>query len=136
MGIGRNTFQRPLPAFRSPRSLAPAPGSRSTPAPVPVPVSIFDSPNPFPRTGVNGFLSPPTRGPGGPTFRTLSPYGPVPPRGMGGGVGDSNAVVYKAGDPRLGGRLCWQCEGTGTVSFLIFDESTCEVCGGIGRVFR
>ena len=126
MGIGRNTFQRPLPAFRSPRPRGLE--SRSAPAPVPVPPSIFDSPSP---TGFSrGFASPPLQGA---AFRTLSPYDRAPPLGA---VGDSNAVVYKAGDPRLGGRLCWQCEGTGTVSFLIFDESTCETCGGIGRVFR
>jgi len=124
MGVGRNTFQRPLPAFRSPRFSGPGPGSRSAPAPkpvaapIPVPTSIFDSPL------------------GGAAFRTLSPYARAPPLGMGGGVGSSNAVVYKAGDPHLGGTLCWRCEGTGTVSLFIFDETTCEVCGGIGRVFR
>jgi len=124
IGIGRNTFQRPLPAFRSPRSsrCSRRMGSRSAPAPTPVPVpaSIFDS----------------SRLEGTP-FCTLSPYPRAPPLGMGGGVRNSDAVVSKVGDPCLGGTLCWRCEGTGMVSLLNFDETTrtCDVCDGIGRVF-
>ncbi|CAL1714515.1 unnamed protein product [Somion occarium] len=45
------------------------------------------------------------------------------------------AVVVRPGDPRLGGHLCWRCGGSGTVSFLLFDETTCGVCGGVGRTF-
>lgn len=45
------------------------------------------------------------------------------------------AAVYTAGDPRLGGRLCWQCDGRGSVSVLFFDRETCTSCGGVGRVY-
>ncbi|EDR13924.1 uncharacterized protein LACBIDRAFT_305132 [Laccaria bicolor S238N-H82] len=45
------------------------------------------------------------------------------------------AVVYTSGDPRLGGRLCWRCDGRGSVSFMLFDRETCTTCGGVGRVF-
>ncbi|KAH0583251.1 hypothetical protein H2248_011129 [Termitomyces sp. 'cryptogamus'] len=47
-----------------------------------------------------------------------------------------NAVVYKAGDPRLGGRPSWNCDGNGSVSFLFSRSAVCEVCSGIGRVWR
>ena len=32
------------------------------------------------------------------------------------------ATVVMPGDPRIGGRLCWQCGGRGVTPFLIFDE--------------
>lgn len=53
---------------------------------------------------------------------------PRPPNGSG-------AVVYSAGDPRIGGRLCWRCDGKGNTSFMLLDRITCPVCGGIGRTF-
>jgi len=46
------------------------------------------------------------------------------------------SLVVLPGDPRIGGRLCWRCDGLGTVSFLIFDEETCPVCNGAGRIFQ
>ena len=46
------------------------------------------------------------------------------------------ATVLSPGDPRIGGLLCWRCGGRGTISFLIFDEEACSVCGGMGRVFN
>ncbi|EIN06356.1 hypothetical protein PUNSTDRAFT_145608 [Punctularia strigosozonata HHB-11173 SS5] len=46
------------------------------------------------------------------------------------------SLVVSPGDPRIGGQLCWRCHGSGTTSFLIFDQQTCFECGGIGRVFR
>ncbi|KAF8917546.1 hypothetical protein CPB85DRAFT_1374086 [Mucidula mucida] len=45
-----------------------------------------------------------------------------------------NSIVYSPGDPRIGGRLCWRCDGRGLVS-LLFLEDSCPVCGGIGRLF-
>ncbi|KAI0032989.1 hypothetical protein K488DRAFT_70229 [Vararia minispora EC-137] len=42
-------------------------------------------------------------------------------------------VMMRPGDPRLGGRLCWRCHGRGRHSFMLFDEITCEECGGLGR---
>ena len=44
------------------------------------------------------------------------------------------STVVMPGDPRIGGRLCWRCGGRGTTPFLIFDETTCDTCGGIGRL--
>ena len=54
-----------------------------------------------------------------------APLGGVPPPG---------STVVMPGDVRIGGRLCWRCGGRGTTPFLIFDEMTCETCGGIGRL--
>ena len=54
-----------------------------------------------------------------------------PPRSTAGG----NSVTYYAGDPRIGGSLCWKCGGQGTIDMLFFRE-TCPLCSGIGRVFN
>ncbi|TFK60520.1 hypothetical protein BDN72DRAFT_850461 [Pluteus cervinus] len=70
--------------------------------------------------GQRGPVSPPLP----PRIRTMSPYAPTPP----------NAVVYQAGDPRIGGRLCTSCYGSGKMTFLIFEDQ-CDRCGGLGRVF-
>ncbi|PFH47840.1 hypothetical protein AMATHDRAFT_6372 [Amanita thiersii Skay4041] len=45
-------------------------------------------------------------------------------------------IVYTAGDPRLGGSLCWRCNGRGQVSYFLLDSSTCDVCDGVGRLYR
>ncbi|KAF8058183.1 hypothetical protein FPV67DRAFT_1721296 [Lyophyllum atratum] len=127
------TFQRPLPAFRAPRPPAPHSPPRPPPPPpqhpqqhyVPSPPPLPHHhqpqfhPSPYPHTPPHPHPPPP------PQFRTLSPYTPPPP----------NAIVYPAGDPRLGGRLCWNCGGRGSVSVFIFDAGGCEVCAGLGRVF-
>ncbi|TEB19363.1 hypothetical protein FA13DRAFT_1744489 [Coprinellus micaceus] len=47
----------------------------------------------------------------------------------------AGSIVYPAGDPRLGGRMCWRCDGQGTVSFMLVDREQCGVCGGVGRVY-
>ncbi|CAG7847209.1 SubName: Full=Uncharacterized protein {ECO:0000313/EMBL:CCA66785.1} [Serendipita indica DSM 11827] len=44
-------------------------------------------------------------------------------------------VVYEPGDPRIGGRLCVRCHGSGRVRVFILDSEVCSMCGGIGRVF-
>ncbi|GAA5861841.1 hypothetical protein JCM3774_001321 [Rhodotorula dairenensis] len=47
-----------------------------------------------------------------------------------------NTIVVRPGDPRIGGVLCRKCGGTGTqMGIFIFDEDTCDVCNGAGRVF-
>jgi hypothetical protein len=63
-----------------------------------------------------------------PRIHLATPYAPVthPPPG---------STVVRPGDPRIGGRLCHKCLGRGTVPFLIFEEVSCPVCGGVGRVF-
>ncbi|GJJ11688.1 hypothetical protein Clacol_005924 [Clathrus columnatus] len=58
------------------------------------------------------------------------PQTPISPGGGG------RATIYQAGDPRLGGRLCWRCDGRGRISYFLFDSTTCEICGGIGRTFN
>ena len=63
---------------------------------------------------------------GGGSVARRSPYIRAPPPG---------ATVVRPGDPRIGGRLCWRCGGSGVTSFLIFDEQTCTVCNGLGRTF-
>ncbi|KIL58863.1 hypothetical protein M378DRAFT_288679 [Amanita muscaria Koide BX008] len=87
------------------------------------------------------YPSPVTATPTGCThpFHSMGPtslYSPsyIQPQQTGGG--GASAVVYSAGDPRLGGRLCWQCGGAGRVSYLFFDNSVCMECSGIGRVYR
>jgi len=43
--------------------------------------------------------------------------------------------IYRPGDPRIGGKPCWNCYGSGrTFGFLLLANNTCDVCGGIGRL--
>ncbi|KAF8075352.1 hypothetical protein FPV67DRAFT_629889 [Lyophyllum atratum] len=116
------TFQRPLPAFRSPRQAAPPPPPSPPRHPQQHPphqpaYHIPSPPNPIPH---QPYAAPPHQ-----QIRTLSPYAAPPP----------DAIVYPAGDPRLGGRMCWNCGGRGSVSLFMFDSMRCEGCAGLGRVF-
>ncbi|PPQ65147.1 hypothetical protein CVT24_011042, partial [Panaeolus cyanescens] len=106
-----SNFQKPLPRMNPPAPPPPQPFQQQ---------SFGTPPAQFPPGGYHqgGFYGPPN--PMAP-FQTMSP----PPPGT---------VVYPAGDPRIGGRLCWRCNGKGNVSFL-FDRMNCEVCGGVGRTF-
>ncbi|KDN40958.1 hypothetical protein K437DRAFT_181154 [Tilletiaria anomala UBC 951] len=45
------------------------------------------------------------------------------------------ALVLQPGDPRIGGRLCFHCDGTGTIEGLFFGDDICERCQGVGRLF-
>ncbi|KAF8268855.1 hypothetical protein EI94DRAFT_1726695 [Lactarius quietus] len=101
------TFQQPLPAFKPPQAAAPPVQTR-----------------PPPPSG-GGFVMPVS--PTSPTGPMVLPHGARPPPG---------APVVMPGDSRLGGRRCWRCGGRGTTPFLIFDELTCETCGGVGRLFN
>jgi hypothetical protein len=98
------TFQRPLPAYKPPQA-------RAQPPQPPMPGS-------YPPHSPSGMQSPISR-------PMPTPFAGVPPPG---------STVVMPGDPRIGGRLCWRCGGRGTTPFLIFDEMTCETCGGIGRL--
>jgi len=67
------------------------------------------------------------------------PEGPVPGWAMGRGhsVNPSpgpGTVIYRAGDARIGGRLCWRCDGKGTMNMII-DVINCPICHGCGRTF-
>ncbi|KAI0332671.1 hypothetical protein GY45DRAFT_1320560 [Cubamyces sp. BRFM 1775] len=147
----RTTYQRPLPRFRAPRtslhssnssySGSPSslsgynhsrsastsrassgyPGSSARVIPIPgggVPVPHLD---PY-----NAYKAPPVFPPSS-WFGSSAPVIPQPAGG--------NVVVYPPGDPRIGGRLCWRCGGTGRVSFFIFQEDACSICNGVGRTF-
>jgi hypothetical protein len=107
-----SNFQRPLPHIPPP-----------APPPVPPNFSLNPPPAHFGQGGYmtnhhGGFYSPPTG------IHPVNFARPAP-----------GSVVYMAGDPRIGGRLCWRCNGKGNTSFLLLDRITCEVCGGIGRTF-
>ena len=43
--------------------------------------------------------------------------------------------VLQPGDPRIGGNMCWNCNGSGrTFGFLLLTNNTCGLCNGIGRL--
>lgn len=66
-----------------------------------------------------------------------SQMGFLPPAmGYGPPMGINPAIpplVVQPGDPRLGGRLCYECGGSGRVRFL-FDVDLCALCRGTGRI--
>ncbi|SPO27375.1 uncharacterized protein UTRI_10492 [Ustilago trichophora] len=91
-----------------------------------------------------------------------SPYGcapPPPPGGFVGGFGPNpggpnpyvsvqpqqawygarppppGALVVMPGDPRIGGRLCFECGGRGLTESFWFGDETCLRCRGSGRIF-
>ena len=148
-----STYQRPLPVFRSPQSslhnhsaswagpssgssdlsrsattsrLPPGggyPGAASRVMPIAggiLPMSSYLD-RLAPGAGARGGFPPSSWG----TVGELSGSSPS----------SGNVVVYAPGDSRIGGRLCWRCGGSGKTSFLIFDESTCTICNGVGRTF-
>ncbi|KAL6309376.1 hypothetical protein BKA93DRAFT_759863 [Sparassis latifolia] len=121
-GGARTTLQRPLPKFTPPQlSVDTRSGHRATQS------LGASSSRVLPVAGggvpMSPYLDPLQRmSPSGSNVRLVS----NPPRG---------AAVVQPGDPRIGGRLCWRCGGSGTTTFLIFDEMPCSVCNGIGRTF-
>ncbi|KAI8996456.1 hypothetical protein BD414DRAFT_201633 [Trametes punicea] len=147
------TFQRPLPHFRAPQaSLHQQSASYSGPSPSPgsyrsrsaspsrvgsgypgaaarvIPIAgggVPMSPYLEPLQGGGRQVFPPPSWVGSPPVVPVA--GPPPPA--------RNVVVYPPGDPRIGGRLCWRCGGSGKTSFFIFDEDICGVCNGVGRTF-
>ncbi|KIK67861.1 hypothetical protein GYMLUDRAFT_796932 [Collybiopsis luxurians FD-317 M1] len=125
-GSGK-TLQRPLPLLRPPQ----AKGFQHN----------TDYPGSYTQhrgQGQNQYSPPPHPPPG--------PFPPNPPppniQMIPGGYLPNNSsqpppgvVVYAPGDPRLGGRLCWRCDGDGIIGGFLFEEQ-CSVCGGVGRTFR
>ncbi|TFK28700.1 hypothetical protein FA15DRAFT_508417 [Coprinopsis marcescibilis] len=115
-----SNFQRPLPPGTQTSRPPPPP-----PRPIPVP-----SPPPPPRPGYGHSPYPAMGVPAPPIIvQSGSSYGSHYGRPPG-------SVVYAAGDPRLGGRECWRCGGSGTISLMIIDREQCSVCRGIGRTFN
>lgn len=112
-----SNFQKPLPSL----SLPAASSSTSQPARL-----TRSNPRRHPGNhGLGGFHNPPTG------FMPSPVPPPVPPP-----VVSPSSVTYYAGDPRIGGTLCWRCGGKGSVDMFLFDRETCSLCSGIGRVFR
>jgi hypothetical protein len=70
--------------------------------------------------------------PGGPNpYVSVQPaqafYGARPP--------PPGALVVMPGDPRIGGRLCFECGGRGMTESFWFGDETCYRCRGSGRIF-
>lgn len=69
--------------------------------------------------------------PGGPNpYVSVQPqtwYGARPP--------PPGALVVMPGDPRIGGRLCFECGGRGMTESFWFGDETCFRCRGSGRIF-
>ena len=112
-----SNFQKPLPhTLRS----APSVATSSTSQPARLTRSNPDRHHP----SLGGYSNPPPPVP----MRTMPFSAPVcPPPPVGG------TVTYVAGDPRIGGTLCWKCGGRGSFELFIFRE-TCPLCSGIGRI--
>ncbi|KAG8990478.1 hypothetical protein FRB94_013356 [Tulasnella sp. JGI-2019a] len=84
---------------------------------------------PQPQSSLSGFGFGP-----GELFRNGS-NGPWAMSGGGGGVRPPpGALVVKPGDPRIGGRLCWNCGGDGQITLFLFDRERCPTCNGMGRI--
>lgn len=43
-------------------------------------------------------------------------------------------LVVRPGDPRIGGRICFKCGGSGQRQSVWWGEETCNTCAGIGRL--
>lgn len=71
------------------------------------------------------FFQPPPPPPPQQQFQRGYGYGHGPPPG---------AVVVQPGDPRIGGKTCWNCYGSGQVSIFLFDTDRCRTCNGMGRI--
>ncbi|KAF8839364.1 hypothetical protein BDN67DRAFT_997302 [Paxillus ammoniavirescens] len=68
--------------------------------------------------------------PTGPSYYVVNPL-----LSMGSRPPVPHAIPVSPGDHRLGGRLCMRCGGDGVRSMFLIDATTCESCGGTGRVW-
>lgn len=103
------------PHIRPPRPSAPHLRSVSEP-PSLSPLSSSHTPTPTPQGN-------------GPSYYIYNPL-----LRMGSSPPVPHARPIPPGDPRLGGQLCFKCEGTG-VNAVLFDLTACQRCGGVGRVW-
>ncbi|KAI5117339.1 hypothetical protein M0805_001944 [Coniferiporia weirii] len=129
--------QRPLPSFRPPQLRHQH--SRSQPSLLPPSTpSVLSRSSSASRPGLSP--NPVSSGyPGRAVSNPASPQPvqtPYPQLGFMQGRPPPGSTVVLPGDARIGGRLCWRCDGDGTVSFLIFDVERCPVCNGLGRTFQ
>ncbi len=104
-------LQKPLPLFAS----GPSPARRAVPPPLPPRRASFSE---YRHTPQSAYFAQ------GPAATTRSGWAPPPP----------GAMVYRPGDPRIGGMLCWLCHGKGTKNIFI-DVINCPACDGCGRTF-
>ncbi|CBQ72743.1 conserved hypothetical protein [Sporisorium reilianum SRZ2] len=109
---------------------APPPGhGPPQPPPQQQPHQAPYAPYPPPAGFVGGFGP----NPGGPNpyvsvqNQPMAWYGARPP--------PPNALVVMPGDPRIGGRLCYECGGRGMLESFWLGDETCYRCRGSGRVF-
>ncbi|KAJ7591377.1 hypothetical protein C8J56DRAFT_935348 [Mycena floridula] len=118
--VGLSTSQRPLPILRPPQNSG-YPGQNSMNRPrsnLPPPQNQYGPPDMSYGLPSQNF-GPPQQ------IQQLSPWA-RPPQG---------SLVLQPGDPRIGGRQCWRCDGLGSISVFIFETERCSVCNGLGRVF-
>ncbi|WOO83825.1 Proline/serine-rich protein [Vanrija pseudolonga] len=119
-----SNFQKPLPKHR-PAGPSSAPPQRPASSFIPPPPGLAAAQG-YHNGFQPGFQQQPQWG------MPMRPPAPIHTYGR----PPSGAVVMQAGDPRLGGRLCWRCNGAGReAGFFLFDDQTCSQCRGIGRVF-
>jgi hypothetical protein len=116
-------LQRPLPNLNQNTSPQRSPPQQTNRLLRPPPHHPLSNSRPASYNGMRS--SPPggylNRGPG---IYTTSGFGQLPP----------GATVYRPGDPRIGGDLCWRCNGKGTMNIFI-DIINCPICNGCGRTF-
>ncbi|KAF8550743.1 hypothetical protein OG21DRAFT_1487541 [Imleria badia] len=124
-------MQRPLPKVLPPQFAGPSPGLSSGFARASqLPYGLQPPPSQHPQHSRS--ISQPhyahSEG-SGPSYYVTNPLSPwdAPP------VPD--AIPVGPGDPRLGGRLCMRCGGAGMQTLLFIDVTTCDRCGGTGRVW-
>lgn len=131
---GTSYSQRPLPGSSSssrPPSSAPRPPSQQWSPPPHPPQQQFSPPPQQPYY--------PQQWSGAPPQPHYSAYSPAPTQPFVNRP-PPNALVVQAGDPRIGGQLCLNCNGRGFITsgigFLGMGfEDTCGRCRGTGRVF-
>ncbi|WWD19097.1 hypothetical protein CI109_103555 [Kwoniella shandongensis] len=127
--ISSSNFQRPLPTYNAP---PPQIANGNIPPPPPSHQGKWNTypgqmaPPPPPPPPMMMHPPPPLHAMPGQQIFVQATAGPVPP----------GALVVGPGDPRIGGRLCWRCSGSGReISFFGFDDGRCYECRGLGRLF-
>ncbi|KAL4061920.1 hypothetical protein J3A83DRAFT_4331575 [Scleroderma citrinum] len=128
-------MQRPLPRAGSSRQyMMSNPSSPSTRSSAPRMGCIV--PPPHPSTPHSRSVSQPIL-PFQPQHSGVGPtyYVQNPLLGMGTTAPVPYATPVPPGDPRLGGRVCLRCGGSGMRVQMLIDLTTCQVCGGVGRVW-
>ncbi|WVR07504.1 hypothetical protein IAU60_004546 [Kwoniella sp. DSM 27419] len=138
-----SNFQRPLPSLPG-SHLGPGAGPGQyghLPPPPPPPPGSWHT---YPGHHTHANPAPPPPPPPmhhGQSFGPGPGYGPHPGQQIfvqkTPGFAPPGALVVGPGDPRIGGRPCPRCYGSGreTDFFFGFDEGRCYACHGLGRVF-